>query len=120
MRKRIHIPITTLFLFILQASQMAAQRGPEKVDLNTYIKDAKKIAIAKFTGYMDTGHPLTSPYLFTVEQSLKSDFEKNDIFLDHKRGYIRGGFNIGDKCIIFINYGSIWMQNQLEYLDLVG
>lgn len=118
MRKHLYIPITTLFLLILQASQISAQRGPQKVELNTYIATTRKIAIAQFMGFEDSGHPLTSKYLFKIDKPLKGSFDKTDISLPHSKGYIHN-FNPGDWCILFIREG-VWVNDEVDNLDLVG
>jgi hypothetical protein len=123
MKKAFHTSTTSLFflsmILLFQTSFLLAQRGPQKLELNHYIGDTKKIAIAEFMGFSDPKHALTSPYLFKIEQPLKGGFDKTDIFLNHKPGYI-DYLNKGDKCVIFITDGNIWMENQLEHLDMVG
>jgi hypothetical protein len=118
MRKGFYIQTTTLFLLLLHVSSISAQRGPHKVELNTYIATTRKIAIAQFMGFEDTGHPLTSKYLFKIDKPLKGSFDKTEVSLPHSKGYIYD-FNPGDWCILFVKEGA-WVNDEVDNLDLVG
>jgi hypothetical protein len=100
------------------ASQISAQRGPQKIEFNTYIATTRKIAIAQFMGFEDPGHPLTSKYLFKIDKPLKGSFDQTNVSLPHRKGYLYD-FNPGEWCILFVHENN-WVNDEVDNLDLVG